>query len=148
LVGEKEAEHNAKTKEGVYLPIHLAAFKGNNDILQFLLKKYLGDISDIKSAEGINLLHAAAQGNQPEMIDYLVNVKNMQIDGVDSNGWSALHCAADCNSLKAVKKLLELGANKDLKNKKGHTPLQIAQDKKYEEIINLLSGSYPNKLKL
>lgn len=41
----------------------------------------------------------------------------------DNNGWTALHFAAQKQSLPAVKKLLELGANLELKDTYGNTPL-------------------------
>ncbi|MDB2592086.1 ankyrin repeat domain-containing protein [Gammaproteobacteria bacterium] len=145
---EQGADHNAKVKTCGFLPIHFAAYNGCQDILKFLLTKHQGDISNIKSLTGENLLHKAAQGNQPEMIDFLVNDKSMEIDDVDVNGSSALHRAAYSSSLKAVKKLIDLGANKNLTNKEDKTPLQIAQEQGCNEIVNLLNGYNFTQLKL
>ncbi len=50
---------------------------------------------------------------------------------VDANGETALHGAALRGANGAVKLLVEAGARLDLKNKKGWTPLRIAEGVSY-----------------
>ena len=49
-----------------------------------------------------------------------------------------MHYAAEYNSGDAAKVLLANGADKNLKNSSGKTPLDVAKDKKSDKVIELL----------
>ena len=49
--------------------------------------------------------------------------QGMDINKQDNNGWSALHFAAQNQSVVAVKSLLKYGAKTELKDSFGNTPL-------------------------
>lgn len=80
-----------------------------------------------------------------------VHMQNLQVasflleHGADPNmavpedGTTALHVAIEINSLDAVKLLRRCGANAELKNKAGETPLDIAKTAGFSLIINELS---------
>ena len=50
-------------------------------------------------------------------------------------GDTAFHIAARNNDIKTVQLLLQYDADTDIKNKDGETPLSIARERKYKEII-------------
>ncbi|MFA6065828.1 MAG: ankyrin repeat domain-containing protein [Candidatus Babeliaceae bacterium] len=58
-------------------------------------------------------------------------------------GDTALHNAVSCRlghgDINIVKKLLEMGADKNIKNKQGKKPIDIAQSFGNQEIYNLLA---------
>lgn len=60
----------------------------------------------------------------------------------DTNGWTALHLAAEKGRLETVEYLLKNGANKDARLKaggrKGYTPKQIAVLEKKMDVAELL----------
>ena len=83
------------------------------------------------------LLHQAAKLEESEYI--LVMVKtSVDINAIDKDGNTALHKAADNTFGENVKILLELGADKNIKNKIGQLPLDVTTD---ENIKYLFSSS-------
>ena len=46
----------------------------------------------------------------------------------DANGWTALHEATRSGQLELVKRMLDLGVDKNLPTMTLHTPLNIAQE--------------------
>lgn len=96
-------------------------------------------LCDILSKDGPTAaLNMAAYWNMGEAIEVMVN------NGVDvnsqkeSNGMSALHCAAHNGWLEAAELLLKLGANKSLKNKQDQTPYEIAENLKRQNCLEIL----------
>lgn len=69
--------------------------------------------------------------NALKLIDDVVNI-NFQ----DKNGYSYLHAAAQSGSIDVIKKLLRKGANIDIKDKFGKTPLMVAISEYYPEHRN------------
>lgn len=72
-------------------------------------------------------LHMAAFYDQPEVIDYLVRERGVNVDrseGVTDN-WTPLRHAAHAKAAAAVAKLLELGAD----------PRRVANQKQYAEFV-------------
>lgn len=65
------------------------------------------------------------------MIDNVVN-----IDFQDKNGYSYLHAATQSRSIEAIKKLLMIGTNIDIRNKFGKTSLIAAISEYHPEYIN------------
>ncbi|CAG5133055.1 unnamed protein product [Candidula unifasciata] len=74
----------------------------------------------------------------------LTLLTKLELQGVDlnsknsMNGWTALHWACKRNHVAVVKYLLDRGADRNIKNKDGHTPAQLTSN---EEIRNLLGVS-------
>lgn len=65
------------------------------------------------------------------MIDDIVNI-NFQ----DKNGYSYLHAAAQSGSIEIIKKLLSKGADIDIRDKFGKTPLMVAISEYHPEYRN------------
>ena len=106
----------------------------------------LGADIDVRSNKGKSALHCAAKAGFLKVIDVLLE-NGIDIDAVDHNGESPL-IEAIKSTIKnrekqraAIEALLINGANIKLKNSKGLTPMQIAQQMRREdteEIIELL----------
>ena len=91
----------------------------------------------------------AAQSNQQfsdsdltYMCQYIY-IRELNPDAQDENGNTALHIAAAHINHKAMKVLLEAGANPTLTNNEGLTPLDIAEaivNERYDNINHLFRG--------
>ena len=142
-------------------PLHLAARKGNNDMVTLLLAKaaYPDLVSDNKKLTpveealnhhqhstvmlllnkgGSDVWFSAARNKKEGLIDRLISA-GVSVNRVDSQGETALHKAAKYGSLNVVRVLLCGGADKSLKNRDGKKAYQLARSKGFSgEIIELL----------
>jgi ankyrin repeat protein len=73
-------------------------------------------------------LMEAADTNNPTMIRIIIKEYNGKINLQRSDGWTALMLAARWNKLEAVRELLELGANPNLRNKDGLNAFEMSRD--------------------
>jgi Ankyrin repeats (many copies) len=64
--------------------------------------------------------------------------KGAKVNALSKSGASALSVAVALRKLEVVKALLEAKADPNLRNKKGQTPLQLATDKGFGDIAELL----------
>ena len=121
---------NLKNKEGV-TAMQKAARKGYRKAAEYLIK-HGGALVESEDNDGNNVLHITSQN--PDLVDksmltFLIDVWNerkFDIDKTNKYGDTPLHVAASCGNPEAVKKLLEKGANCQLKNYKNETVLQKA----------------------
>lgn len=89
-----------------------------------------------RSKNGRRPLNWAAYYGHLEIIIILID-NGAEIDGQNLTGFTALHHAVEKRKAKAVKLLLEKGANQNLKNKRGLTPLELAEAEKHRRIAQL-----------
>ena len=75
---------------------------------------------------GKNVIHMAAEGNQPSMMIYLISKEYQSSQSVDENGSTPLHWACYAGAEEAVNFLLNLGANINAQDKEKLTPLHLA----------------------
>jgi len=62
------------------------------------------------------------------------------VNNSDFTGETLLHYAVRANNKDAVADLISLGADRGAQNRKGETPLDLAQAKGYQEIASLLAN--------
>lgn len=126
---------NEKTNEGL-TALHYASSNGNIKMMQ-LLKQYGAKIEAITNT-GKNVLHIAAENNQPSMIIYCVMNEPLDIFSVDENGSTPLHLACYSGSFECVNYLLSLNSDINAIDKEKYTPLHLAVIKEREKIVKLL----------
>ena len=114
---------NEKTNEGL-TALHYASYKGNIPLLQLLIKS--GASVDAVTNLGKNVMHMAAEGNQPSMMIYLISKEHQSSQSVDENGSTPLHWACYAGAEEAVNFLLNLEANINAQDKEKLTPLHLA----------------------
>src|SRR5207253_7875179 len=88
---------------------------------QLLLFEYNLDLVH----EGSTVLHMAAWAGNCELVAKLLH-KGARVDILDEDGNTVLHRGC-ITSLKMVRMLVEAGVDTEVKNKDGHTALQIVQ---------------------
>jgi len=114
---------NTRTDEG-FAAIHFASFKGNIEIIKIL--EHHGARLDVKNQRGLNVMHIAAQGDQPVSIAYFVR-RGLDILEKDENGSSPLHWAAYFGMENATYFLTSWGCDPNEKDLEfGCTPLHLA----------------------
>lgn len=91
---------------------------------------------------GVSLLHAACEWHLEHLVAGLEFLHGLgwHVENCDEKGQTALHKAAFLGYAKAVRKLLELGADKHRKSKLGLTALDTAQAWRKEAVVEALEG--------
>lgn len=81
---------------------------------------------------------AVKTGAYDVIVSMLIGGRDALVSGVDDELRSALHYACGTGNTKCVKLLLVNGAEVDLRDKDGYTPLHIASGYMHKEIVNEL----------
>ena len=138
---------NVKNERGV-VALHYASFKGNVDIIKYLIN-YGADVTSNTSRE-LNVIHYAAQGNQPNSLIYfyLFHRNVIDLEKVDKGGSTPLHWASYSSAIEIALYLINLGADINKQDNNGNTPLHLAVIKNsYKMVIKLLQkGALTNIL--
>ncbi|KAH7394274.1 ankyrin repeat-containing domain protein [Phaeosphaeria sp. MPI-PUGE-AT-0046c] len=88
---------------------------------------------------GRNILHAAAINGQVLTLRYLLETcKNLDVDIQGSQGETALHDAARHGYIATVNVLLKFGARSDIRNKARFTPVRLAQEEGWTDVLEVL----------
>ncbi|KAL5506765.1 hypothetical protein EMCRGX_G008503 [Ephydatia muelleri] len=94
---------------------------------------------DVRREDGRTplMVHAAGDSNTDRVVELLD--LGAQVDLQDKRGNTALMCAVEGGHLETVKELMGRGCNVNIKNMVGNVALDIARDKKFSEIEDVLS---------
>jgi ankyrin repeat protein len=118
-----------------FLPLTVAAFKGRNEIIEFLVKKWN---TDINYPAGVHPLFMAVQHDAIPTVKLLVEL-GANVDVVQTDRECApLHLAASNNFLDVVKLLVDHKANVNCEDKRDYTPLIMAASEGYTECVRRL----------
>ncbi|XP_044293135.1 palmitoyltransferase ZDHHC13 isoform X2 [Varanus komodoensis] len=121
-----------------YSSLHLAVLFQHMPIIAYLISR--GQSIDTTDHNGQTPLMLSAHkviGVEPTRFLLKFNPSIKAVDNIEKN--TALHWAIVAGNVSAVDVLLEAGASLDIKNAKGDTPLDLAQQTKNRIIIHLLS---------
>ena len=126
---------NEKTNEG-FTALHYATSNGNIKLVKFLMEN--GATLDVVTNLGKNVMHVAAESNQPSMLVYFLLYEGQDISFVDENGSTPLHWACYGGAFETVWYLLNLGANINAQDNVKFTPLHLAVSNNRVNIVKLL----------
>lgn len=123
-------------------PFLLAGATGNIALLNLALANK-ADFNIYNRYGGTALIPAAEKGHL-EAVKLLCKVPNFPIDHVNKLGWTALMEAVILSKpgktqIEIIKTLVEAGADINIADNDGVSPLQHAKDKSLTEIIKILS---------
>ena len=122
-------EHNfdvLETDNDGWTALHKSAEKGNYELFQFLTDK--GTDIQLKTKDGQNCLHIAAENGHLNLCKTLVEEHNFDVQLADSYGWTALHRSAKKGRYELLQFLTDKGTDIQLKTKDGQNCLHIAAD--------------------
>ncbi|XP_048712203.1 fibronectin type 3 and ankyrin repeat domains protein 1 isoform X3 [Caretta caretta] len=120
-----------------YDSLMLACFAGHLDIVKYLREQ--GASWEVRDLGGCSALHWAVDGGHCDVIEWMIN-DGCQVDTKDTVlEWTPLMRVSAVTGNKDVASLLiEAGADVNMKDKDGKTPLMVAVLNNHEELIQLL----------
>ena len=111
------------------IPLHLAAYKGYPNIVEFLLKN--GSDPNYKDELGCTPLHLAAKKGNVKCMEFLLNY-DAELYCQDFRNWNILHYASFHGHKKAVSFIAKYDADYDflqkMKNTQNKLPVEIVRD--------------------
>lgn len=119
---KKKADIHARTESGL-TPIILAAAGGSVRVIKMLVRA--GASLELDDPRGLTPIHVATYYAHESAIRYFHSL-GMSLDAQSLGGETALHIACRKGDLRMAIVLLQLGANKDIANRQGVTPLLLA----------------------
>lgn len=149
--------------EWIETPVQAAAHVGNVDIATFLLDQgapldictaaMLGREADVDAilAEDAEMIRARGAHNTPLLYFAIIGghlplAQKLLAAGADINDGEGvntpLHGAVQDNNIEAARWLLASDANPYALDFNGKTPLDLAEDRGYEDLVNLLRPYY------
>ena len=120
------------------IPLHLACQESTEMVVHVLIR-YGADVN--RKHNGMTPLMVACKSGHHVIAQRLLQEPNIDIDAIDSNGKSALHFAILTS--KIVTALVTKGANPNIRDKSGWTPLDYAiEHNNIDALSALLESPY------
>jgi len=140
VIGRQYQNHNPRPGPvyagGGYTPMSNALRKGEA-ALRPLLDKYPDLVNDV-STGGARPLHMCGMGRENQKSAVFLISRGADVEALDTYGMTPLHRMASNNLPRGAEALLEARADPNNAGKCGATPLQIAQESRAAEVVQLL----------
>ena len=150
LLLEKDANVNQTASNRYTTPIFIAQSKGYTAGVREILEMRPGkvDLERMYGAKSQTVLVRTCREGQSDIANLLIE-HGANVNVKDSDGMTPLHAACYANSLMIVQALILKDADTDAKMNNGETPLQIAENQKNSDIMDLLeTDDRPKKFSL
>eukprot|EP01156_Anaeramoeba_ignava_P006628 Anaeramoba_ignava/a349132_43.p1 GENE.a349132_43~~a349132_43.p1 ORF type:complete len:1353 (-),score=467.92 a349132_43:73-4131(-) len=133
LIRDGAIGNNQSKEEALFSHILFYSYSKevSTQILDLLIST--GCNANSQNKEGQTILHLAVNEGNQEVFDFLVNNKRIGLDVRDSKGMTAFLQAIELGNLKFVEKLVEKGADINIKNNAGLSALHIAFHTQYKD---------------
>ena len=125
-------------------PIMIASVKGFTGIVQLLIEKSNPDMTILNGYGGTALIPACERGHV-DVVKLLLERTNVKVNHINKPGWTALLEAIVLSNggksqQEIVRLLLAHGADKNIADKNGITPLEHAKKRGFKELVDILSN--------
>ena len=121
-----------------HLPLHDACELGALDIVKILVEAGAGVRGAGETRRRSTYLTLAAFHGYTETVRYLLALPDVELNGRDGDGETALHCAVHFNYADTVQLLIAAGADIDTRNYNDQSPLDCANDSGASDIVEML----------
>ena len=135
LIIDRIAEKNPSDDNG-NTPLHYAARNNNLEICKLIIEKIVE--KNPRNDYGTTPLHHAAENNSLAICKLIAG--GIDDNPSDDSGTTPLHHAAENSNLEICKLLCQNSNNKNPKNNRGKTPLDLAFEEKDPRIVYFLIG--------
>ncbi|XP_020632929.1 transient receptor potential cation channel subfamily A member 1-like isoform X2 [Orbicella faveolata] len=126
-------------------PLMCAAKRGHNRAILFLLQR--GSPIDLRDSHQRTCLHVAAHSADVETVDIILeNGGRDLIDSLDKDNRTPIHYAASKGSYEIVQKLLDAGANINVKDAEENVPIHMATESGNLACVRALLRANPKSL--
>lgn len=121
-----------------FTALGLACYFGKDEVARYLVLK--GAEVNLPSQNGFNVfpLHSAVAGNFVNISKMLIE-NGAQVNIVQQSGLTPLHSAAQNGNVELIILLLEKGADVSIRMEGGKLASDLAKEKGYDEIAEILS---------
>lgn len=106
-------------------PIHLVCKNGSLEIIQFLILH--GANYKLKDKNGLNCLHIASKYSHFNILQWLIEKQNANINDIDYNNSTPIHYAAQEGNQHIINYLIDQNS-KIISNNYGNTPLHMVSN--------------------
>lgn len=140
LIREHPDQVNQFSPDG-YTPLGLASFFGKVEILKLLLTNGADVNVPAQNEMRVFPIHSATAHRDPDVSLSMVNLllsHGAEVNVSQQGGWTPLHQAAAHNHLAMVHALLARGADPTLKSEDGRTAGEMADEKGYTVVVQVL----------
>lgn len=125
-------------------PIMIASVKGFTGIVQLLIEKSNPDMTILNGYGGTALIPACERGHV-DVVKLLLERTNVKVNHINKPGWTALLEAIVLSNggksqQEIVRLLLAHGADKNIADRNGITPLEHAKKRGFKELVDILSN--------
>ncbi|KAK7093326.1 E3 ubiquitin-protein ligase MIB2-like isoform X2 [Littorina saxatilis] len=137
------------TNKRDFSALHLACLRGNPYALQCILERDTSEVNDLHHGQN-TALHTAATNDHDECIRLLVLLGGADVNVRDMAGanYTPLHLACIEAKFKAAEALMEMGADLNVQESKGDTPLHFTMGGKQERDIASEAGRQECQLRV
>ncbi|XP_071763948.1 fibronectin type 3 and ankyrin repeat domains 1 protein [Centroberyx gerrardi] len=144
ILVQNGAEVNMKNSSGKD-SLMLACFCGHLDIVRYLRQS--GALWTSRDKAGCTALHWAVDGSHLPVIQHMIE-DNCQVDVKESvSGWTPLmRVSAVTGNAEVASLLLRAGADVNVRDRDGKTPLMIAVLNNHEDLVKLLLENGADRL--
>jgi ankyrin repeat protein len=137
LLAADPAAANAWSPDG-FQPLALAAFFGQAEAVDVLLRRGAEVNTLARHAFGVNAVHAALASPPPDLARRLVEAGGDVNIPQRGSGTVALHTTAYNGDLDLTGWLLERGADASIADSQGRRPADVARERGHTEVADLL----------
>ena len=125
------------TDEQGKMALHVAAENGHIDVVQLFLENGCVTVNS-RTNYGATPLHMAIYNGEVELAHFLLTVNGVDIEATTLTDETPIHFAAQHNRVGAIELLLASGADPNVHDKDGWTPLHYATQNVYMEALQKL----------
>ncbi|KAJ3703132.1 hypothetical protein LUZ61_006837 [Rhynchospora tenuis] len=131
-------ENDSPPFEQSWLPIHASAASGDyHKLVQLIEEDEMGKGLHTRDRDGRTALHVAVSMGHVRCVKVLVE-RGAEKDVRSHDRRTALHYAAENGDAEMVALLVEMGANPTVVTDQGMMPVDVARDKGYQDVVDIL----------